>query len=158
MIKQFLLNIMLTLTWVMLTGEFVFTNFVFGFVLSYGILWIIGHENGGRRYFTRVPAIISFIFFFIYEMLKANLQVAYDVVTPRFFMKPGIVRYPLDAKTDLEITFFTNLIALTPGTLVLDVSDDRKVVYIHVMYMEDRETFISQTKGGLEKRLLDILR
>jgi multicomponent Na+:H+ antiporter subunit E len=158
MIKQFLLNIMLTLIWVMLTGELVVVNFAFGFILSYVILWVVGEEDDSKRYFTRVPAIISFIFFFIYEMLKANLHVAYDVITPRFFMKPGIVKYPLDAKTNLEITFFTNLISLTPGTLILDVSDDKKVVYIHVMYLEDREAFIQQIKGGLEKRLLDILR
>lgn len=158
MIKQFLLNIMLTLVWVMLTGEFVFGNFVLGFVLSYGILWLISIQEERKRYFTRVPAIISFGFFFLYEMLKANLQVAYDVVTPRLFVKPGIVQYPLDAQTDLEITFLTNFISLTPGTLILDVSDDRKVVYIHVMYLEDKEAFISQIKNGLEKRLLDILR
>lgn len=149
---------MLTLIWVMLTGELVVVNFAFGFILSYVILWVVGEEDDSKRYFTRVPAIISFIFFFIYEMLKANLHVAYDVITPRFFMKPGIVKYPLDAKTNLEITFFTNLISLTPGTLILDVSDDKKVVYIHVMYLEDREAFIQQIKGGLEKRLLDILR
>ncbi|GEP92397.1 Na+/H+ antiporter subunit E [Chitinophaga terrae (ex Kim and Jung 2007)] len=158
MIKQFLLNIMLTLIWVMLTGELVVVNFAFGFILSYVILWIVGEEDDSKRYFTRVPAIISFIFFFIYEMLKANLHVAYDVITPRFFMKPGIVKYPLDARTNLEITFFTNLISLTPGTLILDVSDDKKVVYIHVMYLEDKDAFIQQIKGGLEKRLLDILR
>ncbi|MDQ0110158.1 multicomponent Na+:H+ antiporter subunit E [Chitinophaga terrae (ex Kim and Jung 2007)] len=158
MIKQFLLNIMLTLIWVMLTGELVVVNFAFGFILSYMILWIVGEEDDSKRYFTRVPAIISFIFFFIYEMLKANLHVAYDVITPRFFMKPGIVKYPLDARTNLEITFFTNLISLTPGTLILDVSDDKKVVYIHVMYLEDKDAFIQQIKGGLEKRLLDILR
>jgi len=158
MIKQFLLNIMLNLIWVMLTGELVVVNFAFGFILSYVILWIVGEEDDSKRYFTRVPAIISFIFFFIYEMLKANLHVAYDVITPRFFMKPGIVKYPLDARTNLEITFFTNLISLTPGTLILDVSDDKKVVYIHVMYLEDKDAFIQQIKGGLEKRLLDILR
>lgn len=149
---------MLTLIWVMLTGELVVVNFAFGFILSYVILWIVGEEDDSKRYFTRVPAIISFIFFFIYEMLKANMHVAYDVITPRFFMKPGIVKYPLDARTNLEITFFTNLISLTPGTLILDVSDDKKVVYIHVMYLEDKDAFIQQIKGGLEKRLLDILR
>ncbi|MCK7558428.1 Na+/H+ antiporter subunit E [Chitinophaga sedimenti] len=158
MIKQLLLNITLTLVWVMLTGEFRFGNFVFGFVLSYGILWLVQKNEDGKRYFTRVPAVFSFIFFFLYEIIKANLQVAYDVITPRFFMRPGIVKYPLDAKTDLEITFLTNFISLTPGTLILDVSDDKKVVYIHVMYLDDKETFIRQLKEGLEKRLLDILR
>lgn len=149
---------MLTLVWVMLTGEFVFGNFILGFVLSYGILWLIEVHPERKRYFTRVPAIISFIFFFLWEILKANVQVAYDVITPRFFMRPGIVKYPMDAKTEMEITFLTNFISLTPGTLILDVSDDRKVVYIHVMYLEDKDAFISQIKNGLEKRLLDILR
>lgn len=158
MIKQLLLNIMLTFIWVMLTGELVFSNFVFGFVLSYMTLWLVTADNEQKRYFSRVPAIISFVFFFFYEMLRANFQVAYDVITPKFFMKPGIVQYPMDAKTDLEITFLTNLISLTPGTLILDVSDDKKVVYIHVMYLEDKDAFIQQIKGGLEKRLLDILR
>ncbi|RPE09379.1 Na+/H+ antiporter subunit E [Chitinophaga lutea] len=158
MIKQLLLNIMLTFIWVMLTGELVFTNFVFGFLLSYVTLWLVTADQEQKRYFSRVPAVISFIFFFIYEMLRANFQVAYDVITPKFFMKPGIVQYPMDAKTDLEITFLTNLISLTPGTLILDVSDDKKVVYIHVMYLEDKDAFIQQIKGGLEKRLLDILR
>lgn len=158
MIKQLLLNMMLTLVWVMLTGEFIFGNFVFGFVLSYGILWLVEQDPEKKRYFTRVPSVISFVFFFLYEMLKANVQVAYDVVTPKYFMRPGIVRYPLDAKTDIEITFLTNLISLTPGTLILDVSEDKTEVFIHVMYLDDRETFINQLKNGLEKRLLDILR
>lgn len=149
---------MLTFIWVMLTGELVFTNFMFGFLLSYVTLWLVTADQEQKRYFSRVPAVISFIFFFIYEMLRANFQVAYDVITPKFFMKPGIVQYPMDARTDLEITFFTNLISLTPGTLILDVSDDKKVVYIHVMYLEDKDAFIQQIKGGLEKRLLDILR
>lgn len=158
MIKQLLLNIMLTFIWVMLTGELVFANFVFGFLLSYMTLWLVTADNEQKRYFSRVPAVISFVFFFLYEMLRANFQVAYDVITPKFFMKPGIVQYPMDARTDLEITFLTNLISLTPGTLILDVSDDKKVVYIHVMYLADKDAFIQQIKGGLEKRLLDILR
>ncbi|WP_119079030.1 Na+/H+ antiporter subunit E [Chitinophaga alhagiae] len=158
MIKQLLLNIMLTFIWVMLTGELVFPNFVFGFLLSYITLWLVTADNEQKRYFSRVPAVISFVFFFLYEMLRANFQVAYDVITPRFFMKPGIVQYPMDAKTDLEITFLANLISLTPGTLILDVSDDKKVVYIHVMYLTDKDAFVRQIKGGLEKRLLDILR
>jgi multicomponent Na+:H+ antiporter subunit E len=158
MIKQFLLNIMLTFIWVALTGQLMFYNFAFGFLLSYLILWLIAQRGDGKRYFSRVPAIINFILFFIYEMIKANIQVAYDVVTPNYFMKPGIVKYPLDAKTEMEITILTNLISLTPGTLILDVSDDRKVVYIHVMYLPDREKFIKGIKNGLEKKLLDILR
>lgn len=158
MIKQLLMNLLLTLIWMALTGKFLFINFVFGFLLSFFILWIMARRQSDKRYFTRLPKMISFIFFFLYELLKANLQVAYDVITPKFFMKPGIVRIPLDAKTDMEITLLANLITLTPGTLSLDVSDDKKVLYVHAMYVKNKDQFISSIKLGFEKRLLEILR
>ena len=111
-----------------------------------------------NTYFTRGPKVIAFIFFFLYELVKANLEVAYDVITPRFFMKPGIIKIPLTAKSDLEITMLANLITLTPGTLSLDVSDDKKVLYVHAMYVKDKEEFIAGIKNGFERRLLEILR
>jgi multicomponent Na+:H+ antiporter subunit E len=158
MIKRLLMNVLLTLVWVALTGKFGLGNFLFGFGLSFFILWLLARDAGDYRYFKRVPLLLSFFFFFLYELIKANLQVAYDVITPRFFMKPGIVKIPLDAETDLEITLLANLITLTPGTLALDVSDDRRVLYVHVMYLHDKEKFIQSVKTGFEKRLLAILR
>jgi len=158
MLKQFLINILLTFVWVALTGDFELGNYAFGFLLSYFILRSAAVKNGGVSYFKRIPKIIGFIFFFLYEMLKANLQVAYDVITPRFFMKPGIVKFPLSAKTDLEITLLANCISLTPGTLIIAVSDDRKAIFVHVMYLEDRDKFVEEVKNGLERRLLEILR
>ncbi|WP_207493218.1 Na+/H+ antiporter subunit E [Aridibaculum aurantiacum] len=158
MIRQLLMNLLLTLVWMALTGRFVFINFVFGFILSYVILWMSARKSEDKRYFNRVPRIIGFILFFLKELLKANLEVAYDVITPRFFMKPGIVKIPLDAKTDLEITLLANLITLTPGTLSLDVSDDKKVLYVHAMYIKDKEKFITSIKSGFERKLLELLR
>jgi len=156
---KFLSNILLTLIWVFLTGGYALNNFLFGFVLSFIILWIISsNENSGRKYFKIVPKVISFALFFLWEMIKANIQVAYEVITPPHNMKPGIVSLPLDAKTDLEITLLANLITLTPGTLSLDVSSDRSVLYIHSMYVLDRDEFIEDIKNGFEKRLLEILR
>ena len=156
--KRFLLNVMLTLIWVALTGTFTYTNLLIGFVISYLILWILSRNSEDRRYFTIVFKIIGFFFFFLWEMLKANWQVAYEVMTSNLHMKPGIVKIELEAKTDLEITLLSNLISLTPGTLVIDVSDDRKVMYVHGMYLEDKAKFIESIKTGLEKPLLNIMR
>ncbi len=158
MIKQLLMNLLLTLVWMALTGKFVFINFGFGFLLSFFILGLMARRSDHKKYFNRIPKIIAFVFFFLYELLKANLQVAFDVITPRFFMKPGIVKIPLDARTDLEITLLANLITLTPGTLSLDVSADKKVLYVHAMYIKDKGKFVTSIKSGFEKRLLEILR
>jgi multicomponent Na+:H+ antiporter subunit E len=157
--SHFLLNILLTFVWVALTGSFEFENFVFGFLLSFAIMWIISLQTeGSDKYFLVAFKFVSFIFFFLWELLKANLEVAYDVITPTLHMKPGIVAVPLSAETDMEITLLANLISLTPGTLSLDVSKDKKVLYVHGMYIRDKDAFIQGIKDGFEKRLLDILR
>ena len=155
---QFLLNILLAVVWVFLTGTVNATNFAFGFILSYLVLWLISSNDDKRKYFVIGPRIIGFAFYFLFELVKANLQVAAHVVTPKFYMEPGIIKYPLDAKTDLEITLLANVITLTPGTLSLDVSDDRKVLYIHAMYVSDKDEFIDSIKNGFEKRILKIVR
>ena len=51
-----------------------------------------------------------------------------------------------------------NLISLTPGTLSLDLSEDRKLLYIHVMFLDDIEHTRRQIKQGLEKRVLEVMR
>ncbi|NNJ70240.1 MAG: Na+/H+ antiporter subunit E, partial [Kiritimatiellales bacterium] len=71
---------------------------------------------------------------------------------------PGVIGIPLDAETDLEITMLANIISLTPGTLSLDVSEDRKTLYIHAMYVINPEDLRNEIKDGLERRLLELLR
>lgn len=152
------MNLLLTFVWLALSGNFSLTNFLFGFLMSFSIMWIISLNTDNRKYFKIAPKTVGFVFFFLYELTKANIQVAIEVMTPTNNMKPGIVRYPLDAKTDFEITLLANLISLTPGTCSMDVSTDRKVLYIHSMYIEDKEKFITDIKNGFERRLLAIVR
>ena len=73
--------------------------------------------------------------YFLRELVRANLRLALDVATPRFHMKPGIIAVPLDATTDGEILLLSMLINTTPGSVALDVSPDRTILYVHVMYM-----------------------
>lgn len=158
MVKQFLMNLLLSFIWVALTGEMYYANFLFGFILGFFILWIMNIRGDDQRYFTRIPKAIKFVFYFLYKLIMANIQVAYDVITPRYFFKPGIIRYHTEAATDIEVNLLSTVISLTPGTLILDISDDRKVLYIHVMYLKDKEHFISDIRNGFEKKLLELLR
>lgn len=158
MLKQFLLNLLLMFTWVALTGSFVFTNFFFGFAAGYLILWLLYQGTQVGSYYNRIPKIINFSLFFIYELLVANLEIAWDLITPGYFMKPGIIKFELTAKTDIEISMLANMLSLTPGTLIIDVSDDKKVLYIHVMYLKDYHKTTQRIRFGYERRLLNILR
>jgi multicomponent Na+:H+ antiporter subunit E len=68
------------------------------------------------------------------------------------------VAISLDAKTDVEITMLANLITLTPGSVSLDVSSDRRFLYLHAMYIDDVEDFRESIKKTIERRVLEILR
>jgi multicomponent Na+:H+ antiporter subunit E len=73
-------------------------------------------------------------------------------------LRPGVIGVPLDAKTDLEITLLSILVTLTPGTLSIDVSADKRVLYIHFLDIEDVEEARRNIKNGLERQLLEVLR
>ncbi|EOR93568.1 Na(+) H(+) antiporter subunit E [Arcticibacter svalbardensis MN12-7] len=152
------MNLLLSFIWVALTGSLYYSNFLFGFLIGFFILWLMNRQETDQRYFNRIPKTIGFILYFLYDIIVANIQVAYDVITPKYFFTPGIICYPLDATSDMEINLLSTIISLSPGTLVLDISEDKKSLYIHVMYLKDKEIFIAQMKNGFEKKLLEILR
>ncbi|MDX1588074.1 MAG: Na+/H+ antiporter subunit E [Oleiphilaceae bacterium] len=154
----FFCNVCLALIWVALTGSFSVGNMLLGFFFSYGVLSLMQNAVPGLKgYSQRLPRLIRFAVFFLKELVVANLKVAYDVATPVWYMKPGVVGMPLAAKTDLEITLVANFISLTPGTLSLDVSDDRETLYIHAMFADDEEDLMTSLKE-LERRILAIIR
>jgi multicomponent Na+:H+ antiporter subunit E len=104
-------------------------------------------------WFARAVALAGL---FLWELMLANLRVAFDVLTPRHRMRPGIIAVPLAARSDVEITLFANLITLTPGTLSLDVSDDRRILYVHAMYIEDADGVRTRLKRAFEQRVVEL--
>lgn len=129
------------------------------FVIWYIALWLISFFYN-KRAFQKAPQIGILILFYIKELIIASVRVAYDVLTPREHMQPAVVAIPLEAKTDLEITLLANFITLTPGTLSIDVSKDRKTLFIHIVYLEagDTDTMRKEIKNGFEKKILAITR
>ena len=159
-----LLNILLTVVWLVLTFEITVGNMIFGFALSFFIIGLTERTIGTQRrisapprtnYFSRTIRIILFIGFFFGELVKASVQVLLSVLNPSL-LRPGVIAIPLDLRTDFQITLLGNLITLTPGTLTLDVSTDRKVIYVHSIRVDDPEKFRQEIKDGFEKRILDI--
>ena len=154
----FLLNIFLALGFSAVLGQFNLSGLISGFIVGYIALWLTKPLYGKTRYFERLPKVIGLISFFAKELLVSNLRVLWDVITPKHISRPGIIGIPLDARTDAEIMLVANLISLTPGTLSLDLSEDRQVLYIHVMFLDDIDETRQQIKQGLERRVLEVMR
>ncbi|HEY7170575.1 MAG TPA: Na+/H+ antiporter subunit E [Vicinamibacterales bacterium] len=152
-------NLLLAIAWAALQGEFSLRTLLTGQILGYLIL--VGLVRGGvidsSPYVGRVHRVLGLIGYFFWELVKANLRLALDVATPRYHMKPGIIALPLDATEDGQILLLSMLINTTPGSVALDVSPDRKTLYVHVMYMETPDAARAEIKTGFERRVLGVL-
>lgn len=102
--------------------------------------------------FAKLPALCAFLPFYIKEVVLSNLRVARDILLPHSQISPGIVALRLDPMTDLQLLMLTNLITMTPGTLSLEVSEDRATLYIHSMYAGDGED-PEEDMRNLERRI-----
>ena len=150
-------NLILALVWAAITGNFSGANLLVGFGLGYLILgFALRDVPDFARYREKMPRVLMLLTHFLRDLLVSNLRVAYDVLTPTHYMRPAVVAVPLRAKTDGAITILANMISLTPGTLSLDVSSDRSVLYLHVMYLDDEEDLRRQIHA-LEDRVLALL-
>ncbi len=154
-----LANILLAVAWAALQGEFTLGNLLIGYLLGYVVLAALA--RGGvvpGTYRSKVHAVLALAWFLFGAFIAANIRMAIDVLRPRRVLSPGIVRVPLDVRDDYEILMLTTLINLTPGTIALDVSNDRKSLYLHVMHVTEPELVRAEIKNSFERRVLEILR
>ena len=148
-----LLNVLLGLAWLVLTSQYTALNFAAGLLLGYLALFLVARRGASGRYFQKVPLVIGFVLFFVWELILANLRVLRHVLGPLDRLRPAIIAVPLDIKSDAEITLLANLITLTPGTLSLDVSTDRRTLFVHAIHVDEVDAFILDIKNGFESQV-----
>ena len=151
----FVANLLLALLWALLFGPFTPGNFVVGMIVGFVVLRLGTIGGQGRSYFRRVINIAAFVGYFLIQVVVANLKMAMYTLGPIGRLRPGILTLPLtEGMTDFEITTLANVITLTPGTLSMEVSDDRTKLFAHFIHIEDKDREIRAIKDGFERRLL----
>lgn len=155
---QLLLNVFIAFLWMFLTVTFNASTFIVGFLLGALMLWITKGFFPGRFYMNRVWAVIKLILLFFKELILANVHVLLLIVQPKMPIKPAIFALPTVLEKDWEITLLSSLITLTPGTLVIDVSDDSKTLYIHALDYGDADEAIDSIKNTFEKAIQEVSR
>lgn len=147
------INLLMAIVWAAITGSASLHNLIFGFVLSTLALGLIREQINGTGYIRRVIRIASLAWLFFVELAKSAFKVAVMVVSPRLDIKPGIFAFPLTVTRDFEITLLANLITLTPGTLSVDVSDDKKILYVHAIDCADPDAARRDIAEGFERKI-----
>ncbi len=147
-----------TLVWLAVSGIFTIPNLLLGIAAgALSLLLIRSHiEPDGRR--IRPLKLLSLVLLFIKELALSAFKVAVLVASPKMALKPGIFAFPLTVDRDFEITLLANLITLTPGTLSVDVSEDRTVLYVHALDCSDPVGIRRDIAGGFEKKILEAFR
>lgn len=101
----------------------------------------------------RIFHVVGLLAWFAWKLVLANLRVARDVLLPLRRLKPAILAIPLEPGDERILPVISNGISLTPGSLSLDVSPDRRYLYLHVMHVEDLEDFRRGLNAGYLRRI-----
>lgn len=154
-----ILTVLLSYLFFARTGALPYNATTAGLVVAFIflLLWLTAAVYH-RSYFKKFPKVISLLVYFLRKVFVANIRVAYDILTPGYQMKPTVIALPLSLKSDLEITLLACMITLTPGTLSLDVSEDRKILYIHALYLKGNDVIQlkAELKNGFERRIIEL--
>ena len=151
----FLANVLLALAWVAVTGILSALNLAFGFVLGALALSLIREQVGSVGYLSRLRRIASLFGLFLYELVASAFRVAKLVLSPDMDLAPGIFAYPLKLRRDQEIALLANMITLTPGTLSVDVSEDRRTLFVHAMDCRDPDAARADIANGFERKIME---
>ncbi|MGV2098279.1 Na+/H+ antiporter subunit E [Rhizobium sp. 21-4511-3d] len=154
----FLFNLLLAIAWAAVSGSASPHNLLLGFVLGAIALAIVRQSIGRGAYVFRAGRIVSLALLFLKELALSAWTVALTVLKPRMDIKPGIFAFPLTVDRDFEITLLANLITLTPGTLSVDVSDDRRTLYVHALDCSNPQAARKAIAEGFERKIMEAFR
>lgn len=156
MAVQVVINLLLSLFWLLVTGSYTVNNFLLGLILGLLLVYLLRSVLPGRFYIITLYKVIKLIFVFLIELIKANIDVIRIVLQPSLKNEPAFFTYNTDLKTDWQVVLLSNLITLTPGTIVVGLSDDRTKIYIHAIDFGEKEEEIEGIKSSLEKVVREV--
>lgn len=157
---QFILNLFIAFLWMLFQDEDVFRlpTFITGFIVGIVIVFLMRRFFGGNFYLHKLLSAVKLIFIFISETLQSAVVVIKQVLSPKINIKPGIFRYETILEGDWEVTTLALLLTLTPGSVVMEVTPEGNVFYIHAMdIVETKDDLISSLKR-FEKAIMEVTR
>lgn len=153
---QILINITLAFVWVLIVSDLSLGSLVWGYIIGIIPIYIIRRFLPGRFYLIRVYYILKLIVVFTIELVKANYELSRIVMSPKIDIHPGFFAYPCDLEEEWEIALISALISLTPGTLIVAISDDHSTIYIHGINALDVDQEIATIKNSFEKLIQEV--
>lgn len=103
----------------------------------------------------RIVNLLVFIPVYLYELIKANWDVAKKALSLKIKIKPAIVKIQTNLKSDWGLAMLSNSITLTPGTITMDIYEENNKNYLYIHWLEaetdDMKKASKIIKGKFEK-------
>lgn len=105
------------------------------------------------KYLILLYRIVSFIGFYLFNLVKSNLVITYDILTPVLKTNPIFIQVPIRIQSNAGILLFSNLVSMTPGSLSYDISEDKKFMTVHILYKKSHEEMIKEV-DKIQERII----
>lgn len=142
--SRILLFIVSLLIWILLTWPFDVQYLLVGIFVAALVSFFAGDIFSStsqqalqiKRYFW----FLYYVLLFLWEFLRANINIAITVLSPGLNIKPGIVKVKTSLKSDTAITFLANSITLTQGVITVDINTQERILYVHWLNVVSQDT------------------
>ncbi len=160
MASQFILNLLIAVLWMLLQDEdgIHLTTFFSGFFIGMVVLYLMHRFFGTAFYLRRLFAVIKLILLFNRELIMSSALVIRQICSPKLNITPGIFTYKTELKYETEVAALAILLTLTPGSVVMEVSPEGNVLYIHATDMGAARVSILKSMGQFEKAIMEVTR
>jgi len=148
-------SVLLWLVWQVL-HDFSRGHMVLGAIFAIVIPWIVAPLSEEEAAAKKPFKAFTYMLRLLIDIAVSNYDVAKRVLKSNRHLKPAFIAVPVDINGAAPLTIFTSSVSLTPGTVSVELSDDRKWLYVHVLHLEDEQELIDLIKHRYEKPLKEI--
>lgn len=123
----------LMLAWVLLWGSASPANIIGGFAVALVITLLLplpAVPVEGRLHPLSLLRLIAYVG---YKLVQSSLQVAWLAIKPGPPPLTAVLRARLSIKSDLVLALASNILTIIPGSIVLEIDQERRLIYVHVI-------------------------
>ncbi|HEX6594679.1 MAG TPA: Na+/H+ antiporter subunit E [Bacillota bacterium] len=160
MAVQFLLNLCIAFLWMLFQDEGILrlSTFISGYLVGIVIVFLMYQFYGKKFYLYRVYAALKLVLIFNSELFQSAYLVLKTILNPKLDLKPGIFRYETVLKGEWEVPLLALLLTLTPGSVVMEVTPEGNVFYVHAMDIVKYKDNLLQSLAKFEKAIMEVTR
>ena len=146
---QIPLLVWLVLVWILLWGTWSWANLLSGLAIALVVMLLLPLPPvaGGPR--VRPLPLVRFVGHFLVDLAVSGAQVAWRALGPSGVEQGAIVRVQLRVDSDLLLTVVAETISLVPGSLVLDLDREHRLISVHLLHADDMADVERQKDGVL---------